>query len=46
MGIQFLKSPRNMKTWFAEGKCFYGILVTYLLNILNRKNLEEDCKRS
>lgn len=29
MGIQFLKSPGNMKTWFAEGKCFYGILIAY-----------------
>ena len=37
MGIQFLKSPRNMKTWFAEGKCFYGILIAYWIYLLGQR---------
>ena len=25
-----------MKTWFVEGKCFYGILVTYWIYLIGK----------
>lgn len=25
-----------MKTWFAEGKCFYGILIAYWIYLIGK----------